>query len=167
MPTRIKNLARKSLEEVVGAVPECNIGQMIKVCEHCSALLFPDEEKVGICCSKGKVAFPEQPKIPMCIKTLLTQDTAKAIEFRKNIRKYNSAFAFASLGVKYDRELASQRQGVYTFRISGQLCHLMGSLLPEEGESAKFSQIYMLDDEYQAGARNAVSINYTLLIVTM
>jgi hypothetical protein len=34
-------------------------------------------------------------------------------------------------------------QGVYTFRILGQLCHLLGSLLPSPDERARFSQIYI------------------------
>jgi hypothetical protein len=33
--------------------------------------------------------------------------------------------------------------GPYVFRILGQLCHLMGSLLPPPGETPKFSQIYL------------------------
>jgi hypothetical protein len=35
--------------------------------------------------------------------------------------------------------------GVYTIRIHGELCHLIGSLIPPPHDIPKFSQIYMYD----------------------
>ena len=60
-------------------------------------------------------------------------------------------------------------QGVYTFRILGQLCHLMGSLLPPLGESSKFAQIYLhSNDSNQVGHRMSLfpDDHLDILIVT-
>ena len=35
----------------------------------------------------------------------------------------------------------------YTFRIPGQLCHLIGSLLPSPGTQPAFSQIYIYNSD--------------------
>ena len=37
--------------------------------------------------------------------------------------------------------------GIYTFRIKGALCHKIGSLLPDEGDQPRFSQIYIADSD--------------------
>ena len=36
-----------------------------------------------------------------------------------------------------------------SFRIQGQVCHLIGSMVPTAGESPKFAQIYLLIIENQ------------------
>lgn len=69
------------------------------------------------------------------------------ISFRKDIRKYNASMAWTSMGANVDERLANQRDGVYTFKISGQLSHKIGSLLPQRHESHKFAQIYFLDGD--------------------
>ena len=78
---------------------------------------------------------------PEPLHRLLVEDE----HFRINIRKYNSVFSFTSLGVHVDEDLASARNGTYTFRIQGQLHHKIGSLIPNENEEAKFAQIYFYD----------------------
>jgi hypothetical protein len=64
--------------------------------------------------------------------------------------------AWTSMGANVDERLANQRDGVYTFKISGQLCHKIGSLLPQPHESHKFAQIYFLDGDEQVTRRNEV-----------
>ena len=34
-----------------------------------------------------------------------------------------------------------------SFRIQGQVCHLIGSIIPSEGETHKFAQIYFIDNQ--------------------
>ena len=51
--------------------------------------------------------------------------------------------------------LANGEQGVYTFRIQGQLYHMVGPLEADEGEVPKFAQIYFIDQAQQAGVRNS------------
>ena len=65
-------------------------------------------------------------------------DTAESRCFRNNIRSYNSAFAFASLGVNEDMLPA----GVYCFRVSGTVYHRIGHLQPNTDGEAKFAQLY-------------------------
>ena len=56
----------------------------------------------------------------------------EAIEFRKNIRSYNIMFSFTSFGVSLDKDLASLRQDIYTFRAHEQIYHDLPTLVPEE-----------------------------------
>ncbi|KAG5604106.1 hypothetical protein H5410_025598 [Solanum commersonii] len=41
---------------------------------------------------------------------MFVASTPDAVEFRKNIRAYNSIFAFTSFGVNLDKELASKKR---------------------------------------------------------
>jgi hypothetical protein len=65
-----------------------------------------------------------------------------------NIRAYNNAFSYSSCGAKIDESMLGQR-GVYTFRIQGQLYHLIGALLPQPHDVPKFAQIYLYDGDEQ------------------
>jgi hypothetical protein len=58
-------------------------------------------------------------------KTELRNDR-QSIDYQKNIRQYNMTVAFTSLGVTEDR--SANRRGRWVFRISGELCHMAGSL---------------------------------------
>ncbi|XP_062074098.1 uncharacterized protein LOC133778245 [Humulus lupulus] len=76
----------------------------------------------------------------------------KGFKFRKNIRAYNSMFAFTSMGGRVDTSI-NQSAGPYTFRISGQNYHHIGSLLPEVGKKPQFAQLYIYDTENEIGNR--------------
>ncbi|CAG8444015.1 7874_t:CDS:2 [Dentiscutata heterogama] len=73
-------------------------------------------------------------------------------KFRVNIRAYNSAFAFTSMGVKLDKKLANDKDGVYTFRAQGGIYHLIGSLLPID-RIPKFLQLYIYDTKFEMANR--------------
>lgn len=120
-------------------------------CPYCGALRYRSEPK-GMCCSSGKVQLELPPDLPEALHNLIMYDK----EFKCDIRKYNQAFAFTSLRANVDERLASQCDGVYTFRINGQLYHHIGPLVPEEGESPKFSQIYFYEKDYQLCRRGEV-----------
>ena len=66
-----------------------------------------------------------------------------AIAFRKSIRAYNSMLSFTSMGANVDYQLLCGGGGRYTFRIDGQCHHLIGPLLPKDGQRPKFSQLYI------------------------
>ncbi|KAK0430107.1 hypothetical protein EV421DRAFT_1722011, partial [Armillaria borealis] len=51
---------------------------------------------------------------------------------------YNAALAFTSVAVKVD-EAVTNSSGLYSFRVSGELHHWMGSLLPAEGEQMSYA----------------------------
>ncbi|XP_070666718.1 uncharacterized protein [Malus domestica] len=53
-------------------------------------------------------------------------------------------FSFTSMGAKIDHSI-NDGSGPYIFKISGQVCHLMGSLLPADNECPKFAQLYVYD----------------------
>ncbi|XP_018503801.2 uncharacterized protein LOC103950741 [Pyrus x bretschneideri] len=53
-------------------------------------------------------------------------------------------FSFTSMGAKVDHSI-NDGSSPYIFKISGQVCHLMGSLLPADNESPKFAQLYIYD----------------------
>ena len=71
------------------------------------------------------------------------------LKIRGNLRKicqYNSALAFTSLGVSVDRETV-QGSGPSSFRIHGALHHLMGTLLPPDGQEPSYAQLYIYDPQ--------------------
>ena len=68
--------------------------------------------------------------------------------FKDNIRQYNAAFAFTSLGVKIDQAITNA-PGPYSFRISGELHHHHGALIPEQAGQECYAQIYIHDEEEQ------------------
>ena len=55
-------------------------------------------------------------------------------------------FSFTSMGGKIDHKINSGRVP-YVYRMCGQNYHLQGSLLPQEGDQPKFSQLYIYDTE--------------------
>jgi hypothetical protein len=79
--------------------------------------------------------------------------------FFRDIRKYNSAMAFASMRCNLDHTLANAKKGVFTFRISGQVMHKIGPVFPTNNKAPGFSQIYFYDPEMQATIRNNVFKN--------
>ncbi|GFY63907.1 uncharacterized protein TNIN_23161 [Trichonephila inaurata madagascariensis] len=94
----------------------------------------------GICCSSGKVLLDsfQQPPEPL---SLLCGKHDQSQYFLNNIRRYNSAFQM-TFGAK------TVLEGNYmpTFKIQGQLYHLIGSLLPVDNARESFLQIYFVSD---------------------
>src|SRR5438045_4090496 len=88
------------------------------------------------------------------------------LQVSKNTRNYNYGFAFSSLGVKRDLSVYGP-QGIYTFRIQGQLCHLIGSLLPLPGRQPAFSQIYIYDSDPVEQAQYRIAHHHELLDVNI
>ena len=67
--------------------------------------------------------------------------TSRSKKFIEKIRQYNCLFAFTSMGATIDRSI-NNGGGPNIFKISGQVCHRMGSLLPQEGDLPKFTELY-------------------------
>ena len=72
------------------------IGSLDVRCQFCGALRFQREQLN--CCHNGKVSLPPLQEYPENLRLLFDADNAESSNFRHNIRKYNSAFAFASFG---------------------------------------------------------------------
>ncbi|XP_074297506.1 uncharacterized protein LOC141628239 [Silene latifolia] len=81
---------------------------------------------------------------PEFLYRLMTTNESEAIMFRQNIRLYNSCYSLTSMGAKIDKTV-NKRPGPYVFRISGQVLHRIGSLLPVEREPPAYSQLYVYD----------------------
>ena len=79
--------------------------------------------------------------IPEQLYQLFASQTEEAIEFGKNIKNYNSMFSFTSFGVSLDKDLASLRQCIYTFRAYGKIYHDFLALVLEKNNSYYF-QLY-------------------------
>lgn len=83
-------------------------GEMSATCPFCRAKTWIDERydssianpKYSFCCNKGKVSLSLPSPPPALLLSLLTGQDDRSKSFRSNIRAYNSAFAFASIGAQ-------------------------------------------------------------------
>nr|GEY88169.1 retrovirus-related Pol polyprotein from transposon TNT 1-94 [Tanacetum cinerariifolium] len=82
-------------------------------CSSCGALLWYAESMQGatntcfdsysLCCGRGKVTLTNEVfEPPPLLKELITNKHPKSASFIDNIRRYNSMFAFTSMGGKQD-----------------------------------------------------------------
>jgi len=103
---------------------EYYLGKMEHECQHCGALHFETEKnylkQFGSCCKSGKVSPKPMTPYPEPLLSWLSKDNESSRHFRANIRKYNSAFAFASFS--YTPSPKTPRGGPKTFVIHGQVC---------------------------------------------
>ncbi|PIA60780.1 hypothetical protein AQUCO_00300356v1 [Aquilegia coerulea] len=129
------------------------LGKMDVICPSCSAYHWLDERLTkstkkksffGMCCLQGKIKLPLLTPLPSAIKLLYEGRNSLARSFRKDIRSYNAANAFSSLGVSMDKRILKGR-GPTSFTIHGQLSNQIGSLLPESDKSPSYSQLYIYD----------------------
>ncbi|XP_076898135.1 uncharacterized protein LOC143551628 [Bidens hawaiensis] len=140
-------------------------GDQNLICELCHAKLWKNEGGIGkkkegkttyfLCCGYGKVELPEFKDAPPAYKDLFSNVGPKSKFFLKNIRRYNSMFAFTSMGGKVDSSI-NRGNAPFVFRISSQNYHSIGSLLPENGSKPKFSQVYIYDTENEVSNRQCL-----------
>lgn len=112
----------------------------------------------SLCCQSGKVLLSKFNEAPTLLNKLLDYSDSSATKFRDQIRIYNSMFCFTSFGAKIDNSINKGR-GPYTFRINGQNYHLIGSLLPAQGEQPKFAQLYFFDTQNEPKNRMSAFID--------
>ncbi|CAG8741012.1 17716_t:CDS:2, partial [Cetraspora pellucida] len=131
------------------------------------SLGFIDYRFFTTCCAEGKVSLPPFQELPKSLKMLLIGTDSSAHLFRQNIRMYNSALAFTSMGAKLDYSVTGT-SGIYNFHIHGEMYHSIGSLLPNH---EKLQQILHFMNPYskmfkQAGAMLSLnpSLNLRILI---
>ncbi|CAF1394809.1 unnamed protein product [Rotaria sordida] len=145
-------------------------GRMDNICQHCNALHFKEEctsdrhDEFKQCCHYGSVQLPELLPYPDEIKALLQGTDVESKNFRENIRSYNSALAFASMGAEID---LPQGFGPYCFRIHGQIYHRIGPLHPGPGQRAHFGQLYILDSSLALKERMGNAANENCNETTM
>lgn len=113
----------------------------------------------------GKYVLEPYESTPALITELLTGTDGLAKEFKANVRAYNSALSFTSLGVNLDRSVQNSHGGAYASRIHGSLYHRIGSILPENGNSPAFAQIYVFDTTNEL--RNRYATNSHIMEATL
>src|SRR5438034_2516264 len=132
------------------------LGNMTYKCNECGAMMWLDERVTksvrlpvfSTCCARGKVILPSLQELPSPLDTLLTGTDPRSCTFRQNIRMYNSALSFTSMGAKIDQQVTGT-SGIYTFRIHGQMYHRIGSLLPNSETQPQFAQMYIYDTDHE------------------
>ncbi len=75
---------------------------------NCGAMMWLDERinrsvrspVFMICCAKGKVILPPLQDLPSPLDTLLSETDSRSRSFCQNIRMYNFALSFTSIGQK-------------------------------------------------------------------
>jgi hypothetical protein len=143
-----------------------NFGRPTYKCKHCDALLWCEERlnskrgtkepSFGICCKQGKIYLPPQEFPPPYLANLLNSEGQDPVNFRQNIRAYNSMFSFTSMGGSVDKEI-NTRKGPYVFRLHGENYHHIGTLLPEGDNKPRFAQLYIYDTENEVNHRISAS----------
>jgi hypothetical protein len=105
--------------------------------------------KFGMCCYSGSISLLTLQDPPPELYELLTSEDQDKKVFRKHIRNYNSALVMTSMGRKLDDSLnrggLGWPRGPYSFRLHGKLIHGVGSLLPSDGETPVYAQLYIVD----------------------
>ena len=117
-----------------------NIGDMDVICVKCGALKFKFETK-SVCCCNGKVILNPFPTLPAFLQDLINGESPKSTHFLSHIREYNNCFAMTSFAHR-EAQVPGWNP---SFRVEGNVYHLIGSLLPQTETQAKFLQVYFLD----------------------
>ncbi|KAI5435869.1 hypothetical protein KIW84_022337 [Lathyrus oleraceus] len=132
-------------------------------CRHCKAFVWYQERmdkhkhaanpKCQLCYGNGKFELPFLKHPPSLLSHLLFDHNPKdSKNFQSNLRTYNMMFEFTSPGAKLDNKF-NNGSGPPTIRIQGQTCHHIGSLLPPQGQTPKFAQLYIYDIENEVANR--------------
>nr|XP_011470514.1 PREDICTED: uncharacterized protein LOC101290818 [Fragaria vesca subsp. vesca] len=142
-----------------------DMGDMTNICIDCDAMYWSNESKqvpknsalvYTECCKEGRVRLPSARPTPAFLEELLDpRNGGQSSGFRENIRAYNTMFAFTSIGANVDPSV-TDGLGPSVYKICGQVYHLMGSLIPPEGESPKFAQLYIYDTQNEVENRQRV-----------
>ena len=144
-----------------------HLGAMDAVCESCDARHFQqeltgtDKNVFTTCCQKGKIVLdPTVPdNFPDVVQKLLDGSHSLSKPFFEHIRKYNSAMAFASVITKLHTVPGA---GPFTYRISGQFYHCLGSAHVPENVAPRYGQLYFVDSADALGARSSQPVNENL-----
>ncbi|XP_025831529.1 uncharacterized protein LOC112904787 [Agrilus planipennis] len=115
------------------------IGEMTIICKYCKALKYSGES-TGLCCAGEKVKLPQLVPPPDPLRSLVSGIGNDSKHFLANIQKYNSCFQMTSFGATH----IIQDNFMPTFKIQGQIYHLLGALLPLPDADYQFLQIYFM-----------------------
>jgi hypothetical protein len=152
-----RKIAAQSFDEVSVEVHSC--GTLDTICNYCQAKHFraeqPSDKLFTQCCQKGKVIL-EPIRVAPLLQELMSGKHKHSKNFLENIRSFNSALAFASMGANIT---PPPGYGPYCFRINGQIYHRAGALHPDNADQRKFAQLYILDPEEAGNQRMRMQEN--------
>ncbi|KAJ1263943.1 hypothetical protein BS78_09G225500, partial [Paspalum vaginatum] len=142
-----------------------NLGGPRHSCKHCGALFWYEERvrrerhtpdpTYNLCCKGGKIFLEPYNPPPQPLLDLFTTHNSVSNHFFEHIRQYNTMFAMTSMGAKVIESINDGRSP-YVFKISGQVCHRIGSLIPSQGHRPEYAQLYIYDTEREV--RNRINI---------
>ncbi|XP_035845668.1 uncharacterized protein LOC110873237 isoform X3 [Helianthus annuus] len=161
---RIRTPRRAAFASAGARVEYQSLGRPTFTCHNCAAVMWYEERNKNTkasdgttfssCCQDGKVLLPRLHDAPEPLRSLLDCNDPETVRFREQIRVYNSMFCFTSFGAKIDHAI-NRGRSLYTFRISGQNYHRIGSMLPVEGEQPRYAQLYFYDTQNEIKNRIA------------
>ncbi|KAJ3702052.1 hypothetical protein LUZ61_005757 [Rhynchospora tenuis] len=142
-----------------------DFGDLDQVCSDCHALFWYQERsgslsedgtpRYNLCCRGSRVCLPPIEDPPEPLASLLDPTNGpESVHFIASIRTYNSMFSFTSMGVRIDHQI-NAGPGPYVFRVSGQVCHRIGSLTPPESQRPSYAQLYFYDTSNEVQNRIA------------
>ena len=136
-------------------------GHMDVRCDNCSALHWSREKPsdstgenhfFSSCCKLGDIELDQFREPPDLLRALLTGDDPRSRAFRKDLRRFNNAFAFTSVYCSQTNRGATGN-GPNCFQIHGALYHITGPLQIATGAQPKFAQLYIYDPQVAADVR--------------
>ncbi|KAK8809606.1 hypothetical protein WA158_000549 [Blastocystis sp. Blastoise] len=110
-----------------------------------------------MCCNNGKVKVESPINLPNELLNQLKSQTPNNKLFRNEIRRYNNAFAFASMSCS-NVVTRMNGPGPYFYRVHGNVYHSMSDLYPSDNSPPSFNQIYIYDEEEALHIRNGNSM---------
>ncbi|RPA89292.1 hypothetical protein L873DRAFT_1892119 [Choiromyces venosus 120613-1] len=139
-----------------------NLGTMNIVSVHCHAKhrkAEPSRHRQAhgysfeSCCKHGDVVLEKLKQLPEPLNSLMGGTTLQSKNFLKDVRRWNSLFAFTSISYNMDNRTTAQGDSFHLFQVHGAVYHLQGPLKAPTGRDAAFSQIYLYDPLFAAQAR--------------
>lgn len=148
---KAKSITRNSrsfLTEDPYTVVPFNAGDLNVSCKYCAALHFKGEKLSSSCCHDGKIVLPSDCQLKTAaplLMSLLTAKDKKSVNYRDNIRQYNSANAMASVSMAKDQGLMKGR-GAYVLKVQGQIYHYYSSGHTSDCGTPSYARLYFIDN---------------------
>ncbi|KAF8230969.1 hypothetical protein L208DRAFT_1472843 [Tricholoma matsutake] len=107
--------------------------------------------KFSMCCLSGNIVLPPLHPISPELHHLITAQDNFGKSFCDHIHTYNNALSMTSISRKINETINNGEEAVndgvvpYVFKLHGELSHKSGSLLPPEGQSPVYAQLYIYD----------------------
>ena len=134
-----------------------SLGQMNIQCPFCHALHWSAKQlshssannpKFDMCCYQGKISLPALQHIPKDLYNLFKSRDPISDTFHDLILFYNNTLAMTSVGRTIDHSV-NDGGGPYSFVMRGELIHRAGSIIPPDGNTPRYAQLY-IHDTHQA-----------------